>query len=138
MPDSASEADDAVQEAWLRLDRAVGVGLAPLVVLDTLTPAERLAFVLHDMFAVPFDEIAQILDLAGGGVQTLVGLLDPDVVLRADVGAVVMGAAAEVRGAAAVADTLTGRAPAGPGDPERLSQPVLRLGELGVGAVPSP
>jgi RNA polymerase sigma-70 factor, ECF subfamily len=118
---SLSEADDAVQEAWLRLSRAeagaidnlsgwlttvVGrialdmlrsrasrreeslddapsapvalhaavddpeqealladsVGLAMLVVLDTLTPAERLAFVLHDMFAVPFEEIAPIVD----------------------------------------------------------------------------
>jgi ketosteroid isomerase-like protein len=38
------------------------VGLALLVVLDTLAPAERLAFVLHDMFAVPFDEIAPILE----------------------------------------------------------------------------
>jgi len=38
------------------------VGLALLVVLETLTPAERLAYVLHDMFAVPFDEIAAILD----------------------------------------------------------------------------
>ena len=37
---------------------ADSVGLALLVVLDTLAPAERLAFVLHDMFAVPFDEIA--------------------------------------------------------------------------------
>ena len=118
---SLSEADDAVQEAWLRLSRAdtsdvenlggwlttvVGrvcldmlrsrkarreeplgdvvpmrvasrgacsdpeqealladsVGLALLVVLETLEPAERLAFVLHDMFAVPFDEIAPIVD----------------------------------------------------------------------------
>jgi len=118
---SLSEADDAVQEAWLRLsrsdadeienlgawlttvvsrvalntlrarrshpeepldvrvpdpivDRADGtdpehealladsVGLALLVVLETLSPAERLAFVLHDMFAVPFDEIAPIVD----------------------------------------------------------------------------
>jgi RNA polymerase sigma-70 factor, ECF subfamily len=118
---SVSEADDAVQEAWLRLsrsdadaienlgawlttvvgrislntlrsrssrreqpigvrvpepviDRADGtdpehealladsVGLALLVVLETLTPAERLAFVLHDMFAMPFDEIAPIVD----------------------------------------------------------------------------
>ncbi|MFJ6630783.1 RNA polymerase sigma factor SigJ [Streptomyces sp. NPDC091376] len=117
---SLSEADDAVQEAWLRLSRSdadavenlggwlttvVGrvcldmlrsrtsrredpldvyvpdpvisglsgtdpeaealvtdsVGLAMLVVLDTLAPAERLAFVLHDMFAVPFDEIAPIV-----------------------------------------------------------------------------
>jgi RNA polymerase sigma-70 factor (ECF subfamily) len=116
---SASEAEDAVQEAWLRLTRsdsdalanlggwlttvvarvcldmlrarrarreeyvgtwlpepivsiengpedeavlADSVGLALLVVLDTLTPAERLAFVLHDMFAVPFEEIAHVLD----------------------------------------------------------------------------
>jgi len=45
------------QEAVL----ADSVGLALLVVLDTLTPAERLAFVLHDMFAVPFDEIGSIV-----------------------------------------------------------------------------
>jgi RNA polymerase sigma-70 factor, ECF subfamily len=116
---SVDEADDAVQETWLRLNRtdrsavenlggwlttvvgricldmlrqrrshgetpvdswlpepivalegaaspeeealiADGVGLALLVVLETLTPAERLAFVLHDMFAMPFDEIARI------------------------------------------------------------------------------
>jgi len=38
------------------------VGLALLVVLETLTPAERLAFVLHDMFAVPFEEIAPIME----------------------------------------------------------------------------
>lgn len=41
---------------------ADSVGLALLVVLETLTPAERLAFVLHDMFAVPFDQIGQIVD----------------------------------------------------------------------------
>ncbi|MGQ0843106.1 MAG: sigma-70 family RNA polymerase sigma factor [Sporichthyaceae bacterium] len=112
---SATEADDAVQEAWLRLGRvdaaeldnlgawlttvvsricldalrartarreepleerpeagtAVGpeheallaesVGVALLVLLDTLAPAERLAFVLHDLFAVPFEEIAPIV-----------------------------------------------------------------------------
>src|SRR3989441_6466995 len=117
---SLSEADDAVQEAWLRLSRseaggidnlggwlttvvarvcldmlrsresrredplgvhvpdpivsredgidpeheallADSVGLALLVVLDTLKPAERLAFVLHDIFAVPFDEIARVV-----------------------------------------------------------------------------
>src|SRR6476661_1128088 len=40
---------------------ADSVGLALLVVLDTLAPAERLAFVLHDLFAVPFDEIAPIV-----------------------------------------------------------------------------
>jgi RNA polymerase sigma factor (sigma-70 family) len=118
---SLSEADDAVQESWLRLTRtdagevenlrawlttvvarvclnvlrsrrtrgevpldvhvpdpvvtredgtqpeheallADSVGLAMLVVLETLTPAERLAFVLHDMFAVPFDDIATLVD----------------------------------------------------------------------------
>jgi RNA polymerase sigma factor (sigma-70 family) len=116
---SSSEAEDAVQEAWLRLSRsntsavenmggwlttvvarvcldmlrsrrarredyvgswlpepvvgiengpedeavlADSVGLALLVVLDTLTPAERLAFVLHDMFGMPFEEIAPIVD----------------------------------------------------------------------------
>ncbi len=118
---SLSEADDAVQDAWLRLSRADtsevenlrawlttvvarvalnmlrsrrtrreqpvdvhvpdpiidpadgtdpehealladSVGLALLIVLETLTPAERLAFVLHDMFAVPFDEIATIVE----------------------------------------------------------------------------
>src|SRR6266567_6498409 len=40
---------------------ADSVGVALLVVLDTLTPAERLAFVLHDLFAVPFDEIGSIM-----------------------------------------------------------------------------
>ncbi len=40
---------------------ADSIGLALLVVLDTLRPAERLAFVLHDMFAVPFEEIGQII-----------------------------------------------------------------------------
>ena len=51
---SRRTAVDPEQEAVL----ADSVGLALLVVLDTLTPAERLAFVLHDMFAVPFEEIA--------------------------------------------------------------------------------
>ncbi len=41
---------------------ADSVGLALLVVLDTLNPAERLAFVLHDIFAVPFDEIARVVE----------------------------------------------------------------------------
>src|SRR5215471_17612382 len=54
---NTSIADDPEQEAIL----AESVGLALLVVLDTLAPAERLAFVLHDMFAVPFDEIAPIV-----------------------------------------------------------------------------
>src|SRR5258708_15434894 len=50
-------ADDPEYEALL----ADSVGLALLVVLDALAPAERLAFVLHDMFAVPFSEIAPIV-----------------------------------------------------------------------------
>src|SRR6266508_3301325 len=98
---SLSEADDAVQETWLRLsridadelenlggwlttvDRADGtdpehealladsVGLALLVVLETLNPAERLAFVLHDMFAVPFDEIAPIVERSPAAARQL-------------------------------------------------------------------
>src|SRR5262245_38859438 len=52
------DADNPEHEALL----ADSVGLALLVVLETLTPAERLAFVLHDMFAVPFDEIARIVE----------------------------------------------------------------------------
>jgi len=54
---SREEGIDPEQEALL----ADSVGLALLVVLDTLNPAERLAFVLHDLFAVPFDEIAPIV-----------------------------------------------------------------------------
>src|SRR5215470_4112426 len=50
-------AGDPEDEAVL----ADSVGLALLVVLDTLTPAERLAFVLHDMFAMPFTEVAAVL-----------------------------------------------------------------------------
>ena len=46
-------------------------GLALLVVLDTLTPAERLAFVLHDMFGVPFDEIAPIVDRSPAAARQL-------------------------------------------------------------------
>jgi RNA polymerase sigma-70 factor (ECF subfamily) len=54
---SADETSDPEHEAEL----ADSVGLALLVVLETLTPAERLAFVLHDMFGVPFEEIAPIV-----------------------------------------------------------------------------
>ena len=60
LPDPVSSAQDGLdpeQEALL----AEGVGLAMLVVLQTLAPAERVAFVLHDMFAVPFEEIAPIV-----------------------------------------------------------------------------
>jgi RNA polymerase sigma-70 factor, ECF subfamily len=198
---SLSEADDAVQEAWLRLSRsdaaaienlggwlttvvarvslnmlrsratrreeplgvhipdpivdpadgtdpeheallADSIGLALLIVLETLSPAERLAFVLHDMFDVPFEEIAAIVErspeatrqlasrarrrvkgeravpdpdlerqrevvdafLAAareGDFDGLLAILDPDVVLRADLGG---GVTREVRGALAVAE----------------------------------
>jgi hypothetical protein len=123
---------------------AESVGRALLVVLQRLTPAERVAFVLHDMFAVPFDEIATVVgrsavatkklvsrarsrihgvaavdevDLArhhavvdaylasrGGDLNTLVTLLAPDVVRRADRFAVPAGTALEVRGARAVSE----------------------------------
>ena len=130
---------------------ADSLGPALILVLETLAPAERLAFVLHDMFAVPFDEIGPIVgrspeaarqlasrarrrvqgkpavadaDLSrqreivaaflaaarGGDFEALVAALDPDVVLRADDAAVRTGASPEVRGAAAVAATFSGRA----------------------------
>jgi Sigma-70, region 4 len=50
---------------------ADSVGLALLVVLETLTPAERLAYVLHDMFSVPFDEIGAILDRSPDAARQL-------------------------------------------------------------------
>jgi RNA polymerase sigma-70 factor (ECF subfamily) len=137
---SPQEGVDPEQQALL----AEGVGLALLVVLETLAPAERLAFVLHDLFAVPFEEIAAIVgrspatarqlasrarrrvqgaavpdaDLArqravvdaflaaarGGDFAALLAVLDPDVVVRADRGAVPAGASRELRGARAVAE----------------------------------
>ncbi|MEV7414647.1 RNA polymerase sigma factor SigJ [Streptomyces sp. NPDC089919] len=204
---SLTEAEDAVQEAWIRLDRtdtsdvenlggwlttvvgrvcldqlrarkarreesvesfperlpdpvvaqdrghadpeqevllADSVGFALLVVLEQLAPAERLAFVLHDMFGVPFEEIAPIVErtpattrqlasrarrrvqgatpapepdlnrqreivgafLAAareGDFDGLLTALDPDVVLRVDLGEVAGGVAKLVRGATAVA-----------------------------------
>jgi RNA polymerase sigma factor (sigma-70 family) len=198
---SASEAEDAVQESWIRLGRtdvndvenlrawlttvvarvcldmlrtrtsrredpldthvpdpvitradgdpesdamlADSVGLALLVVLETLEPAERLAFVLHDVFGMTFDEIAPIVNRSAvaarqlasrarrrvqsrapnadhdlrqqrrvvdafmaaaqeGDFERLVAVLDPDIVLRADGGAVA-GLSRVVRGASAVA-----------------------------------
>jgi RNA polymerase sigma-70 factor, ECF subfamily len=228
---STGEADDAVQEAWLRLGRseadeienlrawlttvvarvsldmlrarrsrreeplgphlpepivsredgvdpeheamlADSVGLALLVVLETLTPAERLAFVLHDMFAVPFDDIAPIVGRSpaaarqlasrarrrvrgaapapdpdldrqrevveaflaaarGGDFDALVALLDPDVVLRVDRGALRAGASLEVRGAAAVAEQVRRFAPGA-----RFARPALVNGAAGLVVVP--
>ncbi|MFH8568091.1 RNA polymerase sigma factor SigJ [Streptomyces sp. NPDC017993] len=64
---SRADGIDPEQEAVL----ADSVGLALLVVLDTLAPAERLAFVLHDMFAVPFDEIAPIVERTPASARQL-------------------------------------------------------------------
>jgi RNA polymerase sigma factor (sigma-70 family) len=64
---SPKEGIDPEQEALL----GDAVGLAMLVVLDALTPAERIAFVLHDVFAVPFDEIAPIVDRTPAAARQL-------------------------------------------------------------------
>jgi RNA polymerase sigma factor (sigma-70 family) len=61
------DVDDPEAEVLL----ADSVGPALMVVLDALTPAERLAFVLHDIFAVPFDEIASILDRSPAAARQL-------------------------------------------------------------------
>jgi RNA polymerase sigma factor (sigma-70 family) len=227
---SLSEADDAVQEAWLRLSRsdtssvdnlagwltrvvgrvcldmlrtrrsrreeplnpqqsgpivngqsesdpeqeallADSVGLALLVVLDRLAPAERVAFVLHDLFAVPFDQVAPIVERTptatkklasrarhrvqgtapspdtdltrqrhlvdaflaaarGGDLNTLLAVLDPDVVRRADRAALPAGPA-ELRGAQAVAEetpVFSRRA--------RFAQPALVDGTVGIVVAP--
>ncbi len=157
----ASRADDPDNEALI----ADSVGLALLVVLNTLAPAERVAFVLHDMFDLPFDTIAPIVgrspaaarqlasrarrrvqgaptvsdaDLARqrevvdaflaaarrGDFEALVALLAPDVVFRSDAAAARMGGAAELRGAAAVAETFKGRA--------QGAKPALVDGALGL------
>jgi RNA polymerase sigma-70 factor, ECF subfamily len=63
----SADGTDPEHEALL----ADSVGLALLVVLETLTPAERLAFVLHDMFAVPFEEIATIVDRSPDAARQL-------------------------------------------------------------------
>jgi RNA polymerase sigma-70 factor (ECF subfamily) len=70
VPDPVVTRDDGTQpehEALL----ADSVGLALLVVLDTLGPAERLAFVLHDMFGVPFEEIAEMVDRSPAAARQL-------------------------------------------------------------------
>ena len=64
---SREDGIDPEDEALL----ADSVGLALLVVLDTLNPAERLAFVLHDLFAVPFDEIAPIVGRSATAARQL-------------------------------------------------------------------
>jgi RNA polymerase sigma factor (sigma-70 family) len=67
VPEPAAADDAREREA----DMADSVGTALLVVLETLTPAERLAFVLHDMFAVPFEEIAPIVDRSPAAARQL-------------------------------------------------------------------
>jgi RNA polymerase sigma factor (sigma-70 family) len=70
VPDPIVSRDDGTQpehEALL----ADSVGLALLVVLETLAPAERVAFVLHDMFGVPFDEIAGLVDRSPAAARQL-------------------------------------------------------------------
>ena len=69
-PDPIVDRDDRVDPEHQAL-LADAVGLALLVVLDTLPPAERLAFVLHDMFAVPFDEIAPIVERSPDATRQL-------------------------------------------------------------------
>lgn len=227
---SLSEADDAVQETWLRVSRAdasgienvggwlttvaarvclnmlrsrerrreepldlhlpdpvVGpehggdpehealladsVGLALMVVLDSLPPAERLAFVLHDMFAVPFDVIAPLIDrspaatrqLASrarrrvrnqaptpdpdpsrqrevvdaylsaarhGDFDALVGVLHPDVVLRADGGKARARFSVVLRGSQEVAEQAVAAQRLAP-----FARPALINGAAGVVAV---
>jgi hypothetical protein len=67
LPDPVITADDPEQDAIL----ADSVGLALLIVLDTLAPAERLVFVLHDMFAMPFAEIAPIMGRSPAAAKQL-------------------------------------------------------------------
>ena len=68
LPEPVVSIDDGPEEQALLAD---SVGLALLVVLETLTPAERLAFVLHDMFSVSFDEIAEILERTPAAARQL-------------------------------------------------------------------
>src|SRR6187200_2362482 len=68
-PPSALRSEGADPEGEALLADSVGVAL--LVVLDTLTPAERLAFVLHDLFAIPFDEVGTILGRSPAAAKQL-------------------------------------------------------------------
>jgi RNA polymerase sigma factor (sigma-70 family) len=71
MPDLVISPDDEATGPETEALLADSVGLALLVVLDTLAPAERLAFVLHDMFDLPFDEIAPIVDRSSAATRQL-------------------------------------------------------------------
>jgi RNA polymerase sigma factor (sigma-70 family) len=68
LPEPIVVADDSPEEETVLAD---SVGLALLVVLETLTPAERLAFVLHDVFAVPFEEVATVVDRSPDAARQL-------------------------------------------------------------------
>jgi RNA polymerase sigma-70 factor (ECF subfamily) len=70
VPDPVVTRDDAGDPAR-EAELADSVGLALHVVIDTLPPAERIAFVLHDLFGVPFDEIAPILDRSPAATRQL-------------------------------------------------------------------
>jgi RNA polymerase sigma-70 factor (ECF subfamily) len=70
VPDPVVSREDSIDPEH-EVQLADSVGLAMLVVLETLAPAERLAFVLHDMFSVPFDEIAAIVDRSPSATRQL-------------------------------------------------------------------
>src|SRR5205823_14261578 len=70
LPEPVVSVDDETDPEHAAL-LADSVGLAMLVVLDTLTPAERIAFVLHDMFDVPFDDIAELVDRSPAATRPL-------------------------------------------------------------------
>src|SRR5918995_3985597 len=72
LPDPAiTRADDAAPDPEGEALAADAVGAALLVVLETLQPAERLAFVLHDLFAVPYEDIAPIVDRSPAAARQL-------------------------------------------------------------------
>ena len=68
IPDFLVSREEGIEDQVMMAD---SVGLALLVVLETLTPAERLAFVLHDMFALPFEEIAPIIGRSSTAARQL-------------------------------------------------------------------
>src|SRR3954451_1002682 len=71
LPEPVVTVEDSEADPEYEALLADSVGLALLVVLDSLAPPERLAFVLHDMFAVPFDEIANIIGTTPGAARQL-------------------------------------------------------------------